>query len=222
MFVYNEIIQHNSKPHARRSHYEPTRQQATSEWVNNLVSSCDWLCAVDDTYVNDNFNLYGLSSMFESYQTLLKIIRGKESEVDAERVAELQPRAQTLYGLIHARYLLTINGVREMKVKFDRQLFGTCPRVACNGQTLLPIGLKPGPGEMPVKTFCPCCKDVYDTDSDLDGAYFGPYFPQFFLQALRDDVRVEKPSETRLSVVGVPVDGDSQMNRSKVLHAGEV
>ena len=100
--------------------------------------------------------------------------------------------------------------------------FGCCSRVYCNNQNLLPVGLSDKPNVDSVKLFCPCCKDEYDTDSDLDGAYFGPYFPQFFLQALRDDVRVEKPSETRLSVVGVPVDGDSQMNRSKVLHAGEV
>ena len=220
MFVYNDIIAHNVKPQTRRSHYEPSRQQVTSEWINEFVSSCDWVCAVDDAYINDNFNLYGLSSIVDNYQTLIKIVRGRDA--DHAPSPELQARAVALYGLIHARYLMTFNGAKEMKAKYERQVFGACPRVACNGQTLLPIGLRPGPGEMPVKAFCPCCCDVYDADIDLDGSFFGPYFPQFFLQALREEVRVEKPAETRLAVMGVPVDGDSMINRSKQLHARDV
>lgn len=39
--------------------------------------------------------------------------------------------------------------------------FGTCPRVYCDGQHILPIGLSDIPGEATVKTFCPRCNECY-------------------------------------------------------------
>ena len=38
---------------------------------------------------------------------------------------------------------------------------GSCPRVCCKHQHLLPIGESDNPGVSTVKLFCPCCKEIY-------------------------------------------------------------
>lgn len=46
-----------------------------------------------------------------------------------------------LYGLMHARYILSFNGLEMMKNKYLRGIFGKCPRDLCDGQNCLPTGL---------------------------------------------------------------------------------
>jgi hypothetical protein len=113
--------------------------------------------------------------------------------------------------------LLTFNGAKEMQPKYEKQIFGTCPRVACGEQPLLPIGIVPMPGEMRTKTFCPCCEDIYEADCDLDGSFFGPYFPHFFVHAMKAEVKIAEKVPTPLSVFGVPLDTKSPLNRLNYL-----
>jgi casein kinase II subunit beta len=171
---------------------------------------------VEESYISDSFNLYGLSNEIEDYANALRVLRDQPVERSGPR--KLQKRAETLYGLIHARYILTFHGIKELEPKYDNRIYGVCPRVTCNEQPLLPIGLSPTPGEMPVKTYCPCCEDVYETDCDLDGAFFGPYCPHFFVQTLRNDVRIESKVPTPLTILGIGIEPDSEMNRSRFVH----
>lgn len=218
MFYFNEIIAKNQRPR-KPKRFEADNTPNSSEWVIEHVQQNDWLCVVEDSYLNDNFNLYGLSSMSENYNQILKIIRGQyyDFSINSSQT-QIQKECVTLYGLIHARYLLTLNGVRSMQTKFEKGIFGYCPRIACKRQTLLPIGLSPNPGDMKVKTFCPCCNDIYDTNSELDGAYFGPYFPHFFMQALKTEVKFTEREPTKLTFLGVPISSKSDMNRCKCVH----
>jgi casein kinase II subunit beta len=213
MFVFNEIISQNAKAGRTAPPHDPNA--ACSDWVNDFVQRNNWLCLVDEAYVNDNFNLYGLSNQVDDYQNALRVVRGQFAEPNAP----LEKRAEDVYGLMHARYILTFQGARNMRSKYEMRLFGACPRIACNNQALLPIGLDPVPGKANVRGFCPCCQDVYDLDTQLDGAYFGPYFAHFFLQAEKCEMKTEPKVSTPLSAFGVPIDDDSPiMSRSRFVH----
>ncbi|KAH0938879.1 hypothetical protein HID58_006340 [Brassica napus] len=138
---------------------------------------------VDDDYIQDDFNLCGLSSVVPYYEYALDLILDVESshgEMFTEEQNELiESAAEMLYGLIHARYILTT------KDKYKNYDFGRCPRVYCCGQPCLPVGQSDLPRSSTVKIYCPKCQDIYYPRSkyqgNIDGAYFGTTFPHLFL-----------------------------------------
>ena len=90
-----------------------------------------------------------------------------------------------LYGLIHQRYILTRKGLLKMRVKYHYSMFGICPRLLCDKQEVVPIGMDEELSISRVKVYCPKCEDVYLPRMkfvDIDGAYFGKSFPIIFFQ----------------------------------------
>ena len=90
-----------------------------------------------------------------------------------------------LYGLIHQRYILTKKGLLKMRVKYHYSMFGICPRLLCDKQEVVPIGMDEELSISRVKVYCPKCEDVYLPRMkfvDIDGAYFGKSFPIIFFQ----------------------------------------
>lgn len=72
-----------------------------------------------------------------------------------------------------------------MKEKFLLGTFGQCPRVLCERQNVLPIGMSEELSTSRVKVYCPKCHDVYipgQKQLDIDGAYFGTSFPHVYLK----------------------------------------
>ena len=83
------------------------------------------------------------------------------------------------------RYILTNRGMHAMYEKYRTAAFGRCPRVFCQGQPVLPVGLSDLPRNYTVNVFCPRCHGLFFPKStrqaNIDGAYFGTTFPHLYL-----------------------------------------
>lgn len=162
------------------------------QWFCSLEGH-EFFAEVDESFVKDPFNLYGLNEIFARYSEALAMILSSESpdedDLENEDFLDLYQVAADLYGLIHARYIVTIKGMSIMKEKYLLNRFGFCPRVMCERQQVLPVGLSEEIRTSRVKLFCPKCNDVYIPSSkysDVDGAYFGCSFPHLFLLTYQD------------------------------------
>lgn len=75
-------------------------------------------------------------------------------------------------------------GLQLMREKYLSGKFGNCPRVLCERQNNLPVGMSEELRTSRVKVFCPRCEEIYIPKKkcpDVDGAYFGCSFPSIFL-----------------------------------------
>ncbi|KAJ4790842.1 Casein kinase II subunit beta [Rhynchospora pubera] len=122
------------------------------------------LCEVDEEFIQDDFNLCGLQAQIPHYDHALDMILDNDSfsgELDDEAHSGIENAAEMLYGLIHARYILTSKGINAMHEKYKRAEFGRCPRVLCEGQPCLPVGTSDIAHNAAVKIYCPKCEDIY-------------------------------------------------------------
>lgn len=157
----------------------------------------EYFCDVDTDYITDRFNLINLQKTVSRFTQVIQYIVDELDDTALEqmsrsRLEQLESDARKLYGLIHARYIITVKGLQKMLQKYRDADFGRCPRVYCNFQALLPVGLHDVPGIDCVKLYCPSCEDLYipksSRHSSIDGAYFGTSFPGMFLQAFPEMV----------------------------------
>lgn len=170
-------------------------------WFCSLKGN-EFFCEVDEDYIQDDFNLSGLSAQVPYYDYALELILDADAVQDEilteAQQAAVEQTAEILYGLIHARFILTARGLAAVAEKFRACDFGRCPRVLCNGQPCLPVGLSDAPRQSTVKLYCPRCEDVYYPRSkyhgNLDGAYFGTTLPHIFLLTY-PSLRPSKPTE---------------------------
>lgn len=170
------------------------------EWFCNLKGH-EFFCEVDRAYIEDGFNLYGLRNEVNNFMDCLHLILDETPPDDTEETSELLLNASRLYGLIHARFILTSAGLEAMYSKFLAKEFGTCPRFLCKGQPVVPVGPSDDVGVDTVKVFCPLCGDIYrvmshpaDGSRLPDGAFFGRTFAHLFFMTFED--LVPDPSRT--------------------------
>ncbi|KAG4302485.1 hypothetical protein PCANB_001300 [Pneumocystis canis] len=169
----------------------------TMTWISWWCSHIghDYFAEVSEEFIEDNFNLTGLSTLIPFYKEALDMILDVDSENTDEHVRApdqniIEGSAELLYGLIHQRYIAE---------KFEMGHFGHCPRVYCNSTPVVPCGRSDLPGLETVKLFCPNCLDIYVPPSsrfqNIDGAFFGTTFPHLFFQTYPE----YKPSTPRNS-----------------------
>ncbi|ABO94754.1 predicted protein [Ostreococcus lucimarinus CCE9901] len=176
-------------------------EQSWIAWFCGLKGN-ELFCEVDEEYIQDDFNLSGLSSSVPYYDyaldTILDVERG-HSTLSEQQQELVESAAEMLYGLIHARYILTQRGMTLMLEKYKQNHFGRCPRFMCANTPCLPVGTSDIFRTATVKIFCPKCKDIYFPRSkyqgNTDGAYFGTTFPHLFLMSFK---HLQTPKQTDL------------------------
>lgn len=123
-----------------------------------------------------------------------------------------------LYGLIHARYIVTNRGMHAMYEKYRSASFGRCPHVFCQGQPVLPVGLHDLPRNYTVNVFCPRCHGLFfpksTRQSNIDGAYFGTTFPHLYLMTHPDMIPAKPNQEYHPRVYGFKINKASLYYRN--------
>lgn len=170
-------------------------------WFCSLRGN-EFFCEVDEDYIQDDFNLTGLNGLVPYYDYALDMVLDVEMPME-DSLTEAQQEivesaAEMLYGLIHARYIVTNRGMHAMYEKYRSAAFGRCPHVFCQGQPVLPVGLSDLPRNYTVNVFCPRCHGLFFPKStrqaNIDGAYFGTTFPHLYLMT-HPDMVPNKPTQ---------------------------
>ncbi|KAK6443299.1 casein kinase 2 regulatory subunit [Oleoguttula sp. CCFEE 5521] len=166
-----------------------TDSDYTSYWRDWFIAARgnEYFCEIDEDYLTDRFNLTGLNTEVQYYQYALDLVTDVfDIEVDDDMREQIEKSARHLYGLVHARYIVTTRGLAKMMEKYKQGVFGRCPRVICSSQHLLPMGQHDTPSHSNVKLYCPKCEDIYNPKSSrhnsIDGAYFGTSFHNILFQ----------------------------------------
>ncbi|KAF2401371.1 casein kinase-like protein subunit II beta [Trichodelitschia bisporula] len=166
-----------------------TDSDYTSYWRDWFISSRgnEYFCEIDEDYLNDRFNLTGLNTEVQYYQYALDLVTDVfDLDCEDDMREQIEKSARHLYGLVHARYIVTTRGLSKMLEKYKKGEFGKCPRVMCHQQPLLPMGQHDTPNISAVKLYCAKCEDIYNPKSarhsSIDGAYFGTSFHNILFQ----------------------------------------
>ncbi|CAG9327610.1 unnamed protein product [Blepharisma stoltei] len=180
----------------RGSDGTPYEEELTSDgWIQWFCSleGHEFFAEVDEDFIRDGFNLYGLATRVPHYREALEMILSPgtpdDDDLQDERFLELYQEATDIYGLIHARYILSPRGLAVMREKYLSGKFGTCPRVMCERSNVIPVGMSDILKTSRVKIFCPRCQEAYIPKhkyADVDGAYFGTSFPHILLESYSD------------------------------------
>lgn len=177
-------------------------------WFCSLDGN-NFFCEIDRGYIEDAFNLFGLKAYFrhpEVFSKALDVMLDKDTANDEED-DELSASTELLYGLIHARYIITAHGLETMALKYRNGEFGECPRHLCGGQGVLPMGLSNEPERGSCRLFCPRCQDIYVSRDHrhIDGAFFGPTFPGMFYMTHESLVPMHHPLQYTPRVFGFKI-----------------
>jgi casein kinase II subunit beta len=183
-------------------------------WVDFICSDARgrYFVKIESSYLNDNFNFFGLRAKGreaqQNFRCAVDAIRGPY--LPPERRPEdwppdIERSAGRLYGLLHARFLLTQIALSQMYEKYSREEFPRCPRACCDGAVCLPYGPSEEIGVSVLRMFCPRCKEVYIADDriseSIDGAFFGPSWVHLFVQKYERETKVVPRTELKKPMI---------------------
>ena len=98
------------------SFHRLSRPQA-NKYAGQFISSRgnEYFCEIDEEYLTDRFNLTGLNTEVHYYQHALDLVNDAfDLDCDDEMREAIEKSARHLYGLVHARYIVTTRGLAKM------------------------------------------------------------------------------------------------------------
>lgn len=206
-------------------------EQEEPSWISWFcgLKGNEFFCEVEDDYIGDDFNLSGLSSQVPYYEYALDMVLDNDPPTEVVLTDDqhelLESAAEMLYGLVHARYIVTQRGLQSMLEKYKNCDFGRCPRVLCEGQPCLPVGQSDIPGISTAKIFCPKCEDIFyprnEYQCSIDGAYFGTTFPHLLFMTFPAYRPVKSKEVYVPRVFGFKLHPTAYGNRRQIRAAGE-
>lgn len=87
------------------------------KWRKKFLSNRgnEYFCEIDEEYLTDRFNLTGLNAEVPYYQYALDLITDVfDIDADDQLREQIDKSANHLYGLVHARYIVTTRGLAKM------------------------------------------------------------------------------------------------------------
>ncbi|KAI5805454.1 casein kinase II regulatory subunit-domain-containing protein, partial [Peziza echinospora] len=190
---------------------EMSTSSTPASWISSFCSlqGHEYFAEVSEDFIEDDFNLTGLSSLVPMYKESLEMILDVEPDEEDEEPSEeeadeddsqpggpvqrqrrseravpdietLESQAELLYGLIHQRFITSRQGMQMMFDKYQNNHFGFCPRVFCNSTRVLPCGYSDTPGIETVKLYCPSCMDMYVPPNSRFQTVDGAFFGTTF------------------------------------------
>jgi casein kinase II subunit beta len=196
--------------------YAPNVTNFMAQFISSRGN--EYFCEIDEEYITDRFNLTGLNTEVHYYQHALDLITDVfDLDCEDDMRETIEKSARHLYGLVHARYIVTTRGLAKMVEKFKKSDFGRCPRVMCESHPLLPFGPSDNPGLKTVKLYCAKCEDIYNPKSSrhasIDGAYFGSSFHNILFQVYPALVPVKSRRRYEPKIFGFKVHHAAALGR---------
>ena len=110
----------------RMDSLDSSSDSSKDSWIERFLSldGNEFICEVDEDYIKDNFNLYGLRDIVPDFKHALKIILDRYDTTASDSDDPDFVNARELYGLIHQRFILTRRGLDKM-VSFTRSTTST-------------------------------------------------------------------------------------------------
>ena len=143
------------------------------------------LVPIPSEFVKDAFNRQGLSSNFKSEESYKEHLASLLQTTSSKNNANCDSK---LYQLIHSRYVVTPGGIAQFEKKLieNPTLFGSCPRLKCKRQQLLPMAKS--------LRYCPSCGEALalsdnDNDNDKNDCFgYDNNFAHLFMMMKGEDV----------------------------------
>lgn len=84
----------------------------------------EYFCEIDEDYLTDRFNLTGLNTEVQYYQYALDLVTDVfDLDCDDDMRETIESSARHLYGLVHARYIVTTRGLTKMVPSLSLSLY---------------------------------------------------------------------------------------------------
>lgn len=103
--------------HACGSIYATYQYTTVANIAAQFISSRgnEYFCEIDEEYLTDRFNLTGLNTEVQYYQYALDLVTDVfDFDCDDDMREQIEKSARHLYGLVHARYIVTTRGLAKM------------------------------------------------------------------------------------------------------------